>query len=90
MLPTRTKVWRPDLADTLGGDRVGWVAPPGHYPTQVGTDFLDAVENPNPVTTVLTDPPDSSGNWVVVWWQPGRYAWEYVPWLEVLEYPSHE
>lgn len=96
-LPPTTKVWRPDLADTVGGDRVGWIAPPGHFPTAIDGDFLDENDMPNTRTKVLVNPPDDSGNWAVVWWQgsvladntrgAGFYSWEYLPWLEVLEYP---
>lgn len=97
-LPTRTKVWRPSLADTVEGDRVGWIAPPGHYPVEYDCSFIESVENPNARKVERREPPDDSGDWAVVWWQgllypdgtrgKGGYSWEYVPWLEVLEYPD--
>ncbi|MEV6073427.1 hypothetical protein AB0L82_43355 [Nocardia sp. NPDC052001] len=93
LLP-RTKVRRPNLAGTPSADRVGWIAPPGHYPVELDGDFLTPDGEPNTKTTERRDPPDESGNWIVVWWQgreladgtrgSGIYRWEYVPWLEVL------
>ena len=97
-LPPRTKVRRPDLADTTGGDRIGWVAPSGHYPTVYEGDFLSSVEDPNARQVVQSTPPDTVNDWIVVWWQgsrhpdgtrgPGFYRWEPVGWLEVLELPD--
>lgn len=98
VLPIRTKVRRPDLAGTPSADRVGWIAPPGHYPIGIDGDFLDEHGEPNTRTKEFREPPDDSGNWVVVWWQgitwpdgghsSAFYRWEYVPLLEILEYPA--
>ncbi|WP_282775793.1 hypothetical protein [Nocardia sp. CC201C] len=96
-LPPRTKVDRPDLADSTGGDRIGYVAPPGHYPVVTDGEFLGADDMPNPRTREERDPPDDSGDWVVVAWkgepEPDGtpswfYRWEYAPRLRVLAPPK--
>lgn len=78
----RTRIRLKSRAGLATGDRIGYVAPPGHAAV-VRTDFDHA--SGELVQVWSKTPPTGGTDWVVVWWPGDRWTWERESDLEFVD-----